>query len=195
MPKDRFQYSYSHLYFVSLFFTVTRPSQLRKFKWQNWFGAVKMYCQHILTFIRSENGFLINISWERLTMLGRLSHLLISFLNSSSTVFKFLLSLQLSDHRYQPTLFFTALMFFLPQALTGYILWFLYPGVDSFLTTDLKSDTSCFLFLGGFSPLQNNYILLCLLLSCLLGSSNLVHSWALFNSELPPPLSILSHAH
>lgn len=95
-PKDRFQYSYSDLYFISLFFTVTRPSQLRKFKWQNWFGAVKMYCQHILTtFIRSENGFLINISWERLTMLGSLSHLLISFQNSSSTVFKFLLSLNL----------------------------------------------------------------------------------------------------
>ena len=69
----------------------------KKSKITNWFVGVKWYCQHILTFIRSENVFLINISWERLTMLGRLSHLLTNLQNSSST-FKFPIFLQFSDH-------------------------------------------------------------------------------------------------
>ena len=66
----------------------------KKSKITNRFVGVKWYCQHILIFIRSENAFLINISWERLTMLGRLSHLLITFQNSSS-IFKFPIFLNL----------------------------------------------------------------------------------------------------
>lgn len=54
----------------------------------------KKYCRHILTLVRTENIFLINISWGRLTMLHKLSRLLISFENWSCTTFKFLISLQ-----------------------------------------------------------------------------------------------------
>lgn len=121
--------------------------------------TAKKYCQHILMLTRTENIFLINSSWGKFTMLGKFSHLLISFQNSISTTFKFLISLHLSDYLNSPTLFFPALMF-LPQALTDCVLWFPYPGVDSFLTTDPKSDTSCFLFLG-FRPPSFSIIIFC----------------------------------